>query len=60
MKRARIDIQIAKTLMTPAENPTNDEMVTDQAAYHIQQGIEKALKYQTEMSGIPYKKIHTL
>jgi len=43
LKRARTDIQIAKTLMTPAGNPTNDEMVTDQAAYHVQQGIEKAL-----------------
>ena len=60
LKRARSDIQIAKTLMTPAGNPTNDEMITDQAAYHIQQGIEKALKYQTEISGIPYKKIHNL
>ena len=60
LKRARSDIQIAKTLMTPAGNPTNDEMITDQAAYHIQQGIEKALKYQTEISGIPYKKSHNL
>lgn len=60
LKRARTDIQIAKTLMSPAGNPTNDEMITDQAAYHIQQGIEKALKYQTEISGVPYKKIHNL
>ena len=60
LKRARTDIQIAKTLMTPEGNPTNDGMVTDQAAYHIQQGIEKALKYQTEISGYPYKKIHNL
>lgn len=60
LKRARSDIQIAKTLLTPAGNPTNDEMITDQAAYHIQQGIEKALKYQTEISGVPYKKIHNL
>lgn len=36
LKRARSDIQIAKMLMTPAGNPTNDEMITDQAAYHIQ------------------------
>ena len=60
LKRAKTDIQIAKTLMTPEGNPTNDEMITDQAAYHIQQGIEKALKYQTEISGQPYKKIHNL
>ena len=35
-------------------------MITDQAAYHVQQGIEKALKYQTEIMGIPYRKIHNL
>lgn len=60
LKRANADIQIAKTLMTPAGNPTNDELILGQAAYHIQQGIEKALKYQTEISGVPYKKIHNL
>ena len=60
LKRARTGIEIAKILMSPAGNPTNDEMITDQAAYHIQQGIEKALKYQTEISGLPYKKIHNL
>ena len=60
LKRARTDIEIAKILMSPAGNPTNDEMITDQAAYHIQQGIEEALKYQTEISGLPYKKIHNL
>lgn len=60
LKRAKTDIQIARTLMTPEANPTSDEMIMDQAAYHIQQGIEKALKYQTEISGIPYKKIHNL
>ncbi len=60
LKRAAVDIRIAKTLLTHEGNPTNDPMVTDQAAYHIQQGIEKALKYQTEISGLSYKKIHNL
>ncbi len=60
LKRARTDINIAKILMSPQGNPENDEMVTHQAAYHIQQGIEKALKYQAEISGVPYKKIHHL
>ena len=56
LKRARTDIQIAKTLLSPEGNPTGDEMIADQAAYHVQQGIEKALKYQTEISGVPYKR----
>ena len=60
LARADADIQIAKFLLSPEGNPTNDEMITDQAAYHIQQGIEKALKYQTEMLGLSYTKTHNL
>ncbi len=60
LNRAEADIAIARLLLSPAGNPTNDEMITDQAAYHVQQAIEKALKYQTEMMGIPYKKTHNL
>ena len=60
LKRARTDIHIAMTLLTPDFNPADDDMITDKAAYHIQQGIEKALKYQTEISGCAYKKIHNL
>lgn len=60
LNRAESDIRIARLLLTPQGNPTNDEMITDQAAYHTQQGIEKALKYQSEMLGISYKKTHNL
>ena len=60
LKRARTDIEIARTLMSPRGNPENDSLITAQAAYHIQQGIEKSLKYQIEMSGKPYRKIHNL
>lgn len=58
--RAEADIKIAKLLISPDGNPTNDEMLTDQAAYHAQQAIEKALKYQTEMMGVDYTKTHNL
>ena len=60
LRRSESDIAIAKILLSPEGNPTNDEMITDHAAYHVQQGIEKALKYQTEIMGIPYRKIHNL
>lgn len=60
LARARADIEIAKLLLTDEGNPTHDEMITDQSAYHVQQAIEKALKYQIEMKGIEYKKIHNL
>lgn len=57
LARAQADIDIAKLLLSPEGNPSNDEMITDQAAYHAQKGIEKAMKYQTEMMGIEYKKV---
>lgn len=60
LARAQADIDIAKLLLSPQGNPGNDEMITDQAAYHVQQGLEKALKYQTEMLGIEYKRTHNL
>ena len=60
LSRSESDIAIAKLLLSPEGNPTNDEMITDQAAYHVQQAIEKALKYKTEMLGIAYRKTHNL
>ena len=43
--RARADILVAKSLMSPSGNPTNDEGIRDIAAYHVQQGIEKEMKH---------------
>ncbi len=60
LARAQADIDIAKLLLSPKGNPGNDEMITDQAAYHVQQGLEKAMKYQTEMLGAEYRKTHNL
>lgn len=37
LARAQADIDIAKLLLSPEGNPSNDEMITDQAAYHVQQ-----------------------
>ncbi len=45
LKKAMDDITAARLLLSPASNPTNDEGLFDLAAYHIQQGIEKALKH---------------
>ena len=43
--RAEDDIKVAKLLVTPVGNPTNDEGTLDIAAYHVQQAIEKELKH---------------
>ncbi len=45
LDRADRDIYNAKLLLSPEGNPTNDELLDDMAAYHVQQAIEKALKY---------------
>ena len=58
LKRAETNMRLAHHLMTPDGNPTGDEMMTDLAAYHTQQGIEKALKYQAELMGLPLRKTH--
>ena len=60
LRRSESDAEIAKLLLSDQGNPTNDEMIVDQAAYHAQQAIEKALKYQLEMTGKEYKKTHNL
>ena len=43
--RALSDIKVAKQLISPVGNPTGDEGIYDIAGYHVQQGIEKELKY---------------
>lgn len=45
LDRADRDIYNAKWLISPSGNPSNDELLNDMAAYHVQQDIEKALKY---------------
>ncbi len=50
LRRADADIQMAQYAISPEWNPSNDECMVDMAAFHVQQAIEKALKYllQTE------------
>ncbi len=45
LDRADRDVYNARLLISPTGNPDNDELIDDIAAYHVQQGIEKALKY---------------
>lgn len=44
-KRINADIKMAEYGISPAINVTNDEYLYDLAAYHIQQAVEKELKY---------------
>lgn len=49
LDRADRDIYNARWLISPSGNPSNDELLDDMAAYHVQQGIENALKYALKM-----------
>lgn len=44
-ERGEADIYVARIILSPVGNPTNDENVYAIAAYHVQQAIEKELKY---------------
>lgn len=39
------DLVLAKYSISPEGNPTNDEAIINEAAYHTQQAIEKYLKF---------------
>ena len=55
LDRAKIDLQVAKDNLKNAET---DELFLDVAAYHIQQAIEKSLKFHLEINGIEYPLTH--
>ena len=48
-RSARIDFETAHVLW---EKPYNDEMILNNAAYHLQQAVEKVLKGALECVGI--------
>lgn len=38
----------------------DDELATRNAAYHLQQAVEKILKYMLFINDVPYKKTHNI
>lgn len=60
LTRADIDLQIAEQLLSTSGNPNDDYLITNIAAFHAQQAIEKALKYKIKISGMPYADTHNL
>lgn len=50
--RINADIKLSEYALSPLGNPTNDEAILNQSAYHAQQAIEKCLKfYLSEVYG---------
>lgn len=60
LERADSDVHVAESLLGPIGNPTNNYLITNVAAFHAQQAIEKALKYKIQAVGIPPIDTHNL
>ena len=53
LDRALSDLKAAEICLKPAYNPSNDEGLLDICGYHIQQAVEKTLKYILhDMNGV--------
>lgn len=57
LRRAKADLAIAKRNI---KLELSDEVEYDIIAYHIQQAIEKTLKFNLEMNGIKYAYTHVI
>jgi HEPN domain-containing protein len=55
LDRAKLDLESCTMFLEKAES---DELFQDLAAYHIQQAVEKALKFWLSMLGVHYPKTH--
>lgn len=50
-RSARMDYETARMIWTSS---CNDEMILNNAAYHLQQAVEKTLKGALECAGVPF------
>lgn len=56
-RSARMDFETAQVLW---KTPYNDEMILNNAAYHLQQTVEKVLKGALECVGVTVPNTHNL
>ncbi len=56
-RSAKVDYETAKALW---EMPYNDEMILNNAAYHLQQAVEKVLKGALECVGVTVPNTHKI
>lgn len=56
LDRAKKDLSVSQKLF----NGFSDELDLEISAYHLQQGIEKLMKFEMEVNDIPYPFVHDL
>lgn len=57
LDRAESDVRVCEHILSALQT---DELMKDIAAYHIQQAVEKALKYWLSTIGIEYPRTHDI
>ena len=57
LDRAKADLQSAQLILS---QNSHDELLLDIAAYHVQQGIEKLVKFTLASNGVQYKQTHDM
>ena len=57
LDRAEADLQSAHLILS---QNGHDELLLDIAAYHVQQGIEKLMKFALASNGVQYKQTHDM
>ena len=55
--RAKADLQSARLILS---QDTQDDLFIDIAAYHVQQGIEKLVKFSLSTYGVKYSQTHDM
>jgi len=55
--RAKADLQSARLILSQS---SHDELFIDVAAYHVQQGIEKLVKYTLTINGVKHRQTHDM
>ena len=56
LRRAKVDLKVCKQTL----QNWSDEVEVEIAAYHLQQGLEKAMKHQMTLLGEDYPKTHEI
>jgi len=55
--RAKTDLQSARLILPQSDS---DELLIDVAAYHVQQGIEKLVKFALTINGVKHRQTHDM
>lgn len=56
LQRAKKDLQLSQNILRNAQ----DELDYEISGYHLQQALEKTMKFYMEIKGVPYRFVHDI